>query len=152
MFEESTAGCARNNKHLPLALPVQVWNPNWKKYTLSSTCSARICLCTKIFSVHSALKDDCAKNFSICLVQMNGCAENFAACCVQIGTTCPNKSTKWSNKPEVWTKWQKLAKNVKISRKVYKKVKKVIQPASKRSTKYFSFKRAQHISMGRCSA
>ena len=42
-----------------------------EKYTLSSMCSAQICLCAEIFRGHSAQMDDCAKNFGASLAQMD---------------------------------------------------------------------------------
>ena len=45
-------------------------SPNWKKYMLSSACSAQICLCIKIFSA--------------CLVQINNCTKNFSTCPAQM--------------------------------------------------------------------
>ena len=63
------------------------FSPDWKKYTLSSTCSAQICLRIEIFSVHLARIYDWAKNFSAHSAKIDGCAENVAALWAQTGNT-----------------------------------------------------------------
>ena len=125
MFEESTPGCARNNKHLPLALPVQVWNLDWTKYTLSSTCLAQICLCAKIFIVLLAQKYDCAKKIQ----QMFGANEwlGWKFCCL----LCAN----WYYSPKQINKMVKQAIRVNKMTKVSKKSQNQQKSLSERSKK-----------------